>query len=221
MAEDPRNPQGAARLKAETARGADQEATTETDGRVLMEAVRGDVPGAFDDLVRRYQARVRGTVARILGDRSHADDLAQEVFLRLYRARHRYQPRARFETYLHRITFNLCLNHADSSRRRRALSLDAHRDEDGPDKLELLDPSGRLPLLDLEAGERAKLLRAALEDLPDTQRRALVLSRFENLPQVEIAKVMGLTEQAVKSLLWRARENLRRRLAPILGEDKT
>lgn len=219
MSEPARNPEPDPRLKAAAARGADEEATTETDGRVLMEAVRGDVPGAFDDLVRRYQARVRGTVARILGDRSHADDLAQEVFLRLYRARHRYQPRARFETYLHRITFNLCLNHADRAKRRRALSLDVHRDDEERPAIEPLDPSGRLPLLDLEAGERARLLREAVEELPDTQRRALVLARFEHLPQAEIAELMGLTEQAVKSLLWRARENLRQRLAPILDED--
>ena len=184
-----------------------------------MEAVGRDEPGAFETLVARYQARVRGSVTRILGRREHADDLAQETFLRLFRARHRYRPTARFETYLHRIVLNLCLNHIESQKRRRTLSLGVPTlDEDGP-PADPPDPSPREPLAVLQRDERARLLRTALDELPETQRQAVLMARFENLSQAEIADVLGISVQAVKSLLWRARDNLRRRLAPILGEE--
>jgi len=189
------------------------------DGRDLMLAVGADEPGAFETLVRVYEGRVKAAVARSIRDRSSVDDLAQEVFLRLYRARTRYQPTARFETFLYRIIFNLCVNHTQHSNRRRAWSLDAPStpDDDGP-SYEPADESARRPLEDLEESERAVLVRDAVETLPDNQRQALVLSRFEGLGYHEIASVMALSLPAVKSLLWRARENLRDRLAPVLGE---
>lgn len=192
--------------------------TEPPDGRELMLAVSADEPGAFERLVSVYETRVKAGVARSIRDRSSVDDLAQEVFLRLYKARHRYQPTARFETFLYRIIFNLCVNHTQYSNRRRAWSLDAPigGDEDGA-RHEPPDPRGSQPLEALEEGERAKLVRAAVEQLPDNQRRALILSRFEGLGYEEIGQVMDLSLQAVKSLLWRARENLRKHLQPILG----
>jgi RNA polymerase sigma-70 factor (ECF subfamily) len=191
--------------------------TEAPDGRDLMLAVSADEPGAFETLVRVYESRVKAAVARSIRDRSSVDDLAQEVFLRLYRARARYQPTARFETFLYRIIFNLCVNHTQYSNRRRAWSLDAPlMGEDGPG-FELEDSEARSPLDALEESERAVLVRDSVETLPDKQRQALVLSRFEGLGYQDISIVMGLSLPAVKSLLWRARENLRDRLAPILG----
>ena len=188
------------------------------DGRELMLEVAADRPGAFERLVQRYETRVKAGVARSISDRSSVNDLAQEVFLRLFRSRHRYQPTARFETFLYRIIFNLCVNHTQYSARRRAKSLDAPMSDDDDRSVEPPDPKGRVPLADLEQSERAVLVRQAVDQLPDKQRQALVLNRFENQGYEEIGRVMELSLQAVKSLLWRARENLRKQLMPILGD---
>jgi len=186
-----------------------------------MQAVASDAPGAFERLVAAYEARVKAAVRRSVRDKGSVDDLAQEVFLRLYRSRHRYQPSARFETFLHRIVFNLCVNHTQFTNRRRAWSLDAARDGDEGSGYDPADERAGTPLDDLQLSERARLLREAVDALPDNQRRALLLSRFEALSHEEIGRVMELSVQAVKSLLWRARENLRKTLRPILDEEDT
>ena len=190
------------------------------DGRDMMLAVAADAPGAFERLVATYEPRVKAAVARSIRDRSSVDDLAQEVFLRLYRARERYQPTAKFETFLYRIIFNLCVNHTQYSNRRRHLSLFAPRDEhqDGPGLALPADPAAVTPDERVAEGERAVLVRRAIDTLPDNQRRALVLSRYEGLGYEEIGEVMSLSLQAVKSLLWRARDNVRRSLLPLLGD---
>lgn len=193
--------------------------TEPPDGRELMLAVAADEPGAFERLVHTYETRVKAGVARSIRDRSSVDDLAQEVFLRLFRSRHRYQPTARFETFLYRIIFNLCVNHTQFSNRRRALSLDAPLGDDRDSGWDPEDEAVEAPPEHMEAGERAAQVRSAVDELPDSQRRALMLNRFEGLGYEEIGQVMDLSLQAVKSLLWRARENLRKRLAPILGDD--
>jgi RNA polymerase sigma-70 factor (ECF subfamily) len=189
-----------------------------TDGREIMLAVAAGTPGAFERLVAVYEPRVKAAVARSIRDRSSVEDLAQEVFLRLYRARERYRPTAKFETYLYRIIFNICVNHTQYTARRRALSLDVAADDESRAALAPADESVPRPLEALEADERAAQVRRAIETLPDSQRRALVLSRYEGLAYEEIAEVMSLSLQAVKSLLWRARDNVRQRLAPILGD---
>lgn len=191
--------------------------TEPPDGRDLMLAVSADEPGSFEVLVKTYESRVKAAVARSIRDRSSVDDLAQEVFLRLYRARARYQPTARFETFLYRIIFNLCVNHTQYSNRRRAWSLDAPLKGEEGSGFEPEDAAARCPLEALEESERAVLVRESVETLPDKQRQALILSRFEGLGYQDISTVMGLSLPAVKSLLWRARENLRERLQPILG----
>lgn len=188
------------------------------DGRQLMLAVSTDEPGAFERLVATYETRVKAGVARSIRDRSSVDDLAQEVFIRLFRSRHRYQPTARFETFLYRIIFNLCVNHTQYTARRRAASIDAPVAGDSESGWELPDERGDVPLEQLAADERARMVRAAVGELPDSQRRALMLNRFEGLGYEEIGQVMELSLQAVKSLLWRARENLRKQLQPILGQ---
>lgn len=183
-----------------------------------MLAVTADHPGAFERLVKVYETRVKAGVYRSIRDSSSVDDLSQEVFLRLYKARHRYQPTARFETFLYRIIFNLCVNHTQYQARRRTWSLDTPVGDDESRSIEPEDPRAGLPLEQLEEDERAVFVQQAVDSLPDNQRRALMLSRFEGLGYEEIGQVMDLSMQAVKSLLWRARENVRRKLQPILGE---
>ncbi len=186
-----------------------------------MMAVAADEIGAFDRLVGAYERRVKATVRRFVPNRSSVDDLAQEVFLRLFRSRGRYIPTAKFETFLHRVIFNTCVNHTQYMRRRKALSLDtapSSRDDDAPAFIPPDETIGE-PLDHIEQAERAVLLRRAVDQLPSNQRRALMLSRFEGLSYEQIGEVMDLTTQAVKSLLWRARESLRKQLSPVLGTN--
>lgn len=187
------------------------------DGRVLMQAVADDEPGAFARLVQVYEGRVRATVLRYVSDTSSVEDLAQEVFLRIYRSRHRYVQSARFETFLHRIVYNLCVNFTQHRGRRRALSLDAPR-VDGEDlRLTPADETSPDPHANLERDELARLVREAVARLPDSQRQALMLNRFDGLSYEDVGQVMDLSVPAVKSLLWRARENVRKTLLPHLA----
>ena len=184
-----------------------------------MLAVSADKPGAFEALVEFYERQVKAAVARSIRDRSSVDDLSQEVFLRLFRARARYQPTARFETFLYRIIFNLCVNHTQYRNRRRAWSLDAPIQGENDGTFEIEDDAERGPLETLQDSERARLVREGVEMLPEKQRQALIMSRFEGLGYEDIATVMGLSLSAVKSLLWRVRDNLRDHLRPILDDS--
>ena len=193
---------------------------TAVDGRDLMQAVSAGQPGAFERLVSAYESRIKAAVARHIVDRASVDDLSQEVLLRLYRARDRYEPTARFETFLYRIIFNICVNHTQYNRRRRHLSFRQGAEGDEPGVPLPADDTALAPPREMELDERARLLHSAIERLPENQRRALVLSRFEGLAYEDIATVMDSSLQAVKSLLWRARENLRVALAGRLDEER-
>ena len=191
------------------------------DGRDLMQAVSAGVPGAFERLVTAYEPRIKAAVARHVSDRASVDDLSQEILLRLWRARERYEPSAKFETFLYRIIFNICVNHTQYSRRRRHPGFRQGTEDDEPGVPLPADETALPAPRELELSERARLLHAAIGRLPDNQRRALLLARFEGLAYEEIASVMDTSLQAVKSLLWRARENLRAVLAQRLGEEDT
>jgi len=186
-----------------------------------MQAVADDEPGAFARLVQAYEGRVRATVLRYVSDTSSVEDLAQEVFLRLYRSRHHYVQSARFETFLHRIVYNLCVNFTQHRGRRRALSLDAPIVDDDPaTTLVPADEATPEPPAAMELSERARLVREAVGRLPENQRRALMLNRFDGLSYEEVGQVMDLSVPAVKSLLWRARENVRKALAPLVAAER-
>lgn len=193
---------------------------TQTDPEVrLMLRVREDDAGAFEELVRRYQPRLV-RLMQTLAPRTHlAEDLAQETFLRVYRSRHRYQPGAKFSTWLFTIAGNVARNAKRTAARRHEVNeVDApplaHSDrDDGPGLAEAaVDASGLMPARLAEGDERAKLVRAAVAALSERQRMALILSRFENMNYVEIAEAMGLSTQAVKSLLSRARTSVKESL---------
>jgi RNA polymerase sigma-70 factor (ECF subfamily) len=150
-------------------------------------------------------------LTRFLGAVPEREDLLQEVFLRVVRARERYRPEARFTTFLYRIAFNLSLNLGE---RARASPTEREADTDRP--REALDPHGEEPSSTLERQDVVQAVRDAIADLPETQRMALILARYEELPYSEIALVLHSSEKAVKSLIHRARENLRVRLAPLM-----
>jgi RNA polymerase sigma-70 factor (ECF subfamily) len=166
---------------------------------------------AFDRLVERYSPRVYALVSRFLGPVDRREDLVQEVFLRVIRARARYLPEARFSTWLYRIVFHLCVNEGERGRAAAALE-----EEDGGD---WPDERSSAPVTALERQDRVQAVRAAIQALPARQRMALVLAKYEELDLGEVGRVLGTSVKAVKSMIHRARETLRERLAPLLEEE--
>jgi RNA polymerase sigma-70 factor, ECF subfamily len=188
-------------------------------GRELMlRLARGDMR-AFEEIVVSYERAVRNFAYRYLGDERKAEDIAQDTFLRVYNARHRWRPDAKFHTWLFTITTRLCLNAIRARQRERRVIRPAI-DTDERDSLASA-PERRTssPAEGALAAERAELLRKAVGELSENQRRALLLHRFEGLSYQEVAQTMGLSLEAVRSLLVRARKNLHERLAPVIGDD--
>ena len=181
----------------------------------LMLRVRDDEPAAFEELVARFQHRLVGVMHHLIGNADEAEDLAQEVFLRVYRARKTYHPRCKFTTWLFTIANNLALNSLRSRQRKPVQALPPQ--DSGPLGADQIVPdpdSG--PVRKVERREMAAVIRQALDGLNERQRMAVVLNKFEDMNYAEIATVMGLTTKGVKSLLSRARMNLRTALSGYL-----
>jgi RNA polymerase sigma-70 factor (ECF subfamily) len=187
----------------------------------LMLQVRDDDNGAFALLVERFQHRLVAVMHHVVGNAEEAEDLAQEVFLRVYRARKKYRPRSKFSTWLFTIANNLALNCLRSRQRKPVVPLAVHDSGPlGPRPAEQLVPDrGGGPTHHLQQEELAAVIRQALEGLNERQRVAVVLNKFEDMNYAEVAEVMGLTTKAVKSLLSRARENLRIALSGYVNMD--
>jgi RNA polymerase sigma-70 factor (ECF subfamily) len=174
----------------------------------LMLRARNDDETAFRELVEATEDRVYGTIAKMLGGVEGAEDLAQKVYLRIWQARGRYEPTAKFSTWMFSIVRRLVLNERRGRGRRSAVFYDP-RPEENPHEV----VSGHSPATDAAAGELARAIDHALAELPEEQRTAMILRRYEEMPYEEIAVVLGTTVPAVKSLLFRARETLRVKLA--------
>jgi len=171
-----------------------------------MLAVAGGDTAAFEQIVLRHQDAVWRTAYRMVGDRQSAEDLAQEAFLRVFRAAARYLPTAPFRTYLYRIVVRACLDH-----------LRKKRPQLGLDHAQVTEPG--LPVeQQTEFGERADLVHQAVASLPPKQRSAVVLRYYEGLSTAEIADVMRTTAKAVERLLARGRGALQERLARMLED---
>jgi len=180
----------------------------------LMLRVRDDDATAFADLVELYQHRLVTVMHHLVGNAEEGEDLAQEVFLRVYRTRKKYHPKAKFSTWLFTIANNLAMNILRDRQRKFTVPLDV-RDSGplGPRPAEQLvhDKAGQ-PRQRLQHQELAGVVKVALETLNERQRIAVVLNKFEDMNYADIADVMGMSTKAVKSLLSRARENLRQAL---------
>jgi len=184
----------------------------------LMLQVRDDDAAAFEELVLRYQTRLISVLEHLVPSREQAEDLAQEVFLRVFRARKTYEPGARFSTWLFTIANNVASNALRSISRRREIHLDSGNSEMKPLEQLAAAKSSLMPARQLDNSERAELVRAAINQLNDRQRMALLLAKFEGLSYAEIADTMGMSVKAIKSLLSRARNNLRLALEPYMEE---
>lgn len=183
---------------------------TDDPGTRDMLAWQAGEEAAFDRLVAAHSERLFALFTRFLGPVPEREDMVQETFLRVLRARQAYQPTARFSTWLYRIAFNLSVNRTQRSR--GTASLDATPTGPAAVDVELPPESG------LERDDVVQAVRAAIARLPENQRAAMILARYEELSFAEIAEVLGSSEKAVKSLVHRARENLRAELAPFLPQ---
>jgi RNA polymerase sigma-70 factor (ECF subfamily) len=186
-----------------------------------MLQVRDDVQGAFEVLVNRYQHRLLGVMIHLVGRPEEAEDLTQEVFLRIYRARKGYRPRAKFSTWLFTIANNLALNHLRGKGRNPTVALGGGGDDTSSTAAVRAAPEGAVaregtPSAQLRKAELSEVIREALDVLGEDQKIAVLLNKFEDMSYAEIAEVMGRSEAAIKSLLARARNQLRERLEPYL-----
>jgi RNA polymerase sigma-70 factor, ECF subfamily len=183
------------------------------DVRLMRLVAQGDT-SAFEQVIERHQALVAGTAARMLGSNSDVEDIAQQVFIRVWKSARRYVPRAKFTTWLLKITRNLVFNELRRSKRRAQVPLQS---EPGAEEIPLKDETNPAPDASLLEDELQRAIEEAIMQLPESQRMALVLRRYEQLSYEEIAEVLDLSVPAVKSVLFRARTELRSRLSKYLG----
>jgi RNA polymerase sigma-70 factor (ECF subfamily) len=177
---------------------------TDPDEALLVRIADGD-PAAVRALVGRKLPRILGLAQRMLGDPVEAEDVAQEAFIRVWRQAPKWRPgAARFDTWLHRVALNLCY---DRLRRRRELVTDSppERPDEGP-----------APDRGLMAQDTSRRVTVALGRLPDRQREAIVLCHYQEMGNIEAAGVMGVTVEALESLLSRGRRSLRAALADLV-----
>jgi RNA polymerase sigma-70 factor, ECF subfamily len=190
------------------------------DVRLMLE-VRDDSAAAFEELMLRYQSRVVNLLEHLVGRRGQAEDLAQDVFLRVYRARKTYVPGAKFSTWLFTIVNNVAANAQRGRTRRKEVNLD-NRDSGplgGNPLAEIAQaPSGLMPARQLDKAEMREIVRMAVANLGDRQRMAVLLNKFEGLGYAEIGQTMDMSPEAVKSLLARARDNLRQVIEPYMQQ---
>ncbi len=173
----------------------------------LMRLIAGGEESAMRELIERHQNRVYGAIVRMLGSEREAEDLAQQVFVRIWKSAGRYQPSAKFTTWLYTIVRNLVFN--ESRRRSRA-------DRSDPVDDEMRDEHQKTPSAEMLDTEKFAAIQAAIDALPEQQRMAIVLRRYEEMPYEEMAVVLKQTVPGVKSLLFRARTALRESLAKYL-----
>ena len=180
----------------------------------LMELVSHGDTSAFETLVERHQSLVGGTVAHLLGSNSDVEDIAQQVFIRVWKSARRYVPRAKFTTWLLKITRNLVFNELRRSKRHAHVPLQT---DPGAEEFPLKDEKNPAPDASLLQTELQQAIDDAIAQLPESQRMALILRRYEQLSYEEISEVLDLSVPAVKSVLFRARTELRSRLSKYLG----
>ena len=178
---------------------------------VLVERFKQGDNAAFEALVKKYQRSVLNLVYRFTGETNRAEDLTQEVFVRLYRALGGFEAKARFFTYLYRVTLNLCLKERERDHRRRTYSLDDRGVEDDARPREVEDPAGSAED-EVERRDTARIVREAIMSLPDEQRTAVILHRYHGLSYEELAETLEISLAAVKSRLHRAKLALKERL---------
>ena len=189
------------------------------DERELIQRIVAKNDATFKTLVELYQSSVLSTCYRILGNQQDAEDVAQDVFVMVYRKAGSFRGESGLSTWLYRIAVNLSLNRL---RRRKwdrllgMLTLSEPESEETTDRAEA--PEHDRPDRQLEANERSRMLTDALNTLPEKQRVAIVLHKIEGLSHQEIAEILQISLSSVESLIHRAKRNLQKKLIPLLGK---
>jgi RNA polymerase sigma-70 factor (ECF subfamily) len=186
--------------------------TTLSDADVMLRVKAGD-DTAFDYLVQKFRRPLVGFMYRMAHNQAVAEELAQEVFLRVYRSRETYNAEAKFSTWLYRIATNLAVNHARDTKQERpesSISIDETDEESGL-SIDVADGSPNVEQNILQR-ERLAAIKRHVEALPERQRLAVIMHKYQEMDYRQIASVLKLSESATKSLLFRAYETLRERL---------
>ncbi len=177
------------------------------DIKLMLEFIEGDI-SAFEQIMNKYKEIVINIAYRFIQNRSTAEDIAQDVFLKIYNSAKSYKPKARLSTWIYKITANLCLNELRSRKHFKAISMESIG--------EIRDFAQTNPFENLEKKELKHLVKEAIDSLPDRQRMVIILKKYEDLSYQEISEIMGCSVSAVDSLLQRAKQNLKNKLAPFL-----
>ena len=185
--------------------------TMESDIELMLRAKTGD-DSAFTELMRRHYKGVVNYVYRFTNDRANSEDLAQEVFLRVYRSVKRYKPQAKFSTWLYKIATNLCITEVKSRNKEQSVSLDEMQENTG----DLGDSKSEDPSDLTFRREIGTAIFETLKSLPERERVAIILCKYEDLPYEEVAEVIGCTIGAVKTYVHRGRMKLIEKLKTYL-----
>lgn len=184
----------------------------EPEAKIMYEVAEGNL-AAFKIIVDRHQKPLINFISRYLSDRAAAEDVAQEVFLRIFKTAKDYKPQAKFKTWLFTIATNLCLNEIrDNKSKPKYVHLTDLPEADN----NLIAPDVFSPQKTTEKGEQNTAVRKAIRNLPENQRIAILLRQYDEFSYNEISKIMGLSIPAVESLIQRARQNLKKSLSPYL-----
>lgn len=187
---------------------------SDPDNQLMQKAGSGD-RAAFKELIKKNQGTVTGIIYRYTGNHNEVEDLAQDIFLKIYKAANSYVPRAQFKTWLYKVVANHCLNFFRSQKRKAFItSLDQSVSEEYNPHIQRTDAQKEQPEIILEQHELQIALKKALSELPERQRMAIILHRFEGLSYKEVADTLGSSLSAVESLIFRAMNNLKEKLNP-------
>ena len=182
-----------------------------------MERIKTGDEEALREFVEAHQHRIIGTIAKMLGDETDAPDIAQQVFIRVWKSAPRWKPTAKVTTWLFKITRNLVFNEMRRRKRHPVQSLDATlASDDGDRPRQIADPGVKAADTALLDDEMQAAIQAAIDELPETQRMAVILRRYDDVPYEEIGEILDLSVPAVKSVLFRARTDLREKLRKYL-----
>ncbi len=184
------------------------------DVRLMLKFKEGD-KSAFEQIFDKYHIHIINFIYRMIGEKAESENLAQEVFLRVYRSGQNYRPKAKFSVWIYMIAKNLALNELRKKKSHKTSSLDEIVSyEEGELPRQVPEHNKPSALIELERHELIDAVRKAINSLPDKQRIAVILRRYEDFSYEEIAKIMGCSISAVKSLLNRAKEALKEKLSP-------
>jgi len=184
---------------------------------VLVARFKEGDESSFKELVERYQSRVYSIVLAMLGDKNDADDLSQEVFLKAYRFIHQFKGRSKFFTWLYRLTINTCISARNKKKRNNQILLSQSFKKDFT-PIDTLQNDAKSPIEILQNRELEKKIKLALDSLSDGLKEVFVLREIEDLSYKQLSRILHCPEGTVKSRLFRAREELKKKLMPYIDE---